>query len=142
MNQRLRKVFWAALGITALIVSIGLLWPRAPAAPSEAATWETVEDVQQYLAERGLSLYVPPHRPPDEGILTISAERARQYFGPDGRGVVSIRRFASPGEAAEWAFMRPTQHLRIESWYVEGDPKMLAAIAARLSSAGQSGRVR
>ncbi len=131
MNRRWRTVSLTALGLTALSVSIGLLWPRAPDAPSEAEAWHTVEDVQQYLAGRGLLLYVPPHSLPDEGILTINAERARQRFDPRSRGVVSIRRFASPREAADWASMRPTKHLRIGPWYFEGDPEMLAAIASR-----------
>jgi hypothetical protein len=148
MNRGWRKVYLTALGVTALIVliglllivSIGLLWPQAPGAPPEAEAWHTVEDVQQYPAGRGLPLYVPPHYPPDEGLLTISAFRARQAFGPDARGVVSIQRVASPGEAAEWAFRRPTKHLQIGSWYFEGDPEMLAAIASRLSCAGGSER--
>jgi hypothetical protein len=135
MNRRLRKVFWAALGVITLLLSVWLLWPPAPAAPSEAETWHSLEDVQQGLAARGLPLHVLPHSLPDEGILTISAERARERFS-DTRGIVSIRRFPSPGEAAEWESMRPTNHLRIGPWYLEGDPKMLAAIASRLSGAG------
>ncbi len=131
MNQRLRKACWAALGAATLIGLIGLLWRPAADAPSEAEAWHTVEDVQQYLAGRGLLLYVPPHSLPDEGILTTNAERARQRFDPESRGVVSIRRFASPGAAADWASMRPTKHLRIGPWYFEGDPEMLAAIASR-----------
>src|SRR5262249_7859935 len=121
------------------IVSIWFMWHQGPAAPSEEETWHTVEDVQWYLAERGLPLHVPAHYLPDEGIMTISAERAQQPFGADARGVVSIRRFPSPGEAEEWASMRATKHIRIGSWYIEGDPEMLAAIASRLSLAGHSG---
>jgi hypothetical protein len=139
MNRKWRMVYLTALGATALIVSIRLLWPQAPDAPPEAEAWHTVEDVQQYLAGRGLPLYVPPHSRPDDGMLTISEERARQKFS-DSRGVVSAWRFPSPAEAAEWAFMRPANHLQIGSWYFEGDPEMLAAIASRLSRAGGWGR--